>query len=104
MSEKPDLNLSSILSLFPGRVTIPLSFHTTHTLGLALAATLVSLSSRIYPARYESRKTAASKRQRSCRQRNLYMSEKILVFMDCVHHPLQGKIVLQIHWSTETKI
>lgn len=31
MSEKPDLNLSSILSLFPGRVTIPLSLHTTHT-------------------------------------------------------------------------
>lgn len=31
MSETPDLNLSSILSLFPGRVTIPLSLHTTHT-------------------------------------------------------------------------
>lgn len=104
MSEKPDLNLSSILSLFPGRVTIPLSLHTTHTGVSSGRHTSQSLKQNLPGKRYESRKTAASERQRSRRQRNLYMSEKILVFMDCVHHPLQGKIVLQIHWSTETKI
>ena len=76
MSETPDLNLSSILSLFPGRVAILLSLHTTHT---GVSSTLVSLSSRNYSARYESRKTAPSARQRSRKQRILYMSEKILV-------------------------
>lgn len=103
MSEKPDLNLSSILSLFPGRVTIPLSLHTTHT-GVSSGRHTSQSLKQDMKVGYESRKTAASERQRSRRQRNLYISEKILVFMDCVHHPLQGKIVLQIHWSTETKI